>query len=127
MSNSERPLSPHLQVYKPQMTSVLSITHRATGAALVFGTFLVIAWVIAAATSEEAYSCINALVGSTIGMVCLFGWTVSLFFHLFNGIRHLFWDMGYLFELKNAFRAGWAVLGLTALFTAWVWCPVFFG
>jgi succinate dehydrogenase / fumarate reductase cytochrome b subunit len=127
MSNSERPLSPHLQIYKPQMTSVLSILHRMTGIALIVGSYLLIAWVIAAATSEEAYNCINDLVSSTVGKVLLFGWTIALFYHLFNGIRHLFWDMGYLFKLQNAFRAGWAVLGLTVLFTAWVWCPVLFG
>ena len=127
MSNSERPLSPHLQVYKPQMTSVMSILHRMTGAALALGTLLVIWWLVAAALGEDAYNTARGFTDSTLGTVLLFGWSVALFYHLCNGIRHLFWDMGFLFELKNAFRAGWFVLFMTVVLTALVWCPVFFG
>ena len=127
MSKSERPLSPHLQVYKPQMTTVLSITHRATGAALVLGTFMLVCWLVAAATGEDAYNDVRDFLASSVGQVLLFGWTVSVFYHLCNGIRHLFWDMGYLFKLQNAFRAGWLVLLMTVVLTTLVWCPVFFG
>lgn len=127
MSKSERPLSPHLQVYKPQMTTVLSITHRATGAALVLGTFMLVCWLLAAATGEDAFNAVRDFLASPVGGVLLFGWTVSVFYHLCNGIRHLFWDMGYLFKLQNAFRAGWLVLLMTLVLTTLVWCPVFFG
>ena len=126
-TTQERPLSPHLQTYKPQMTSAMSITHRATGVALVIGSLLVIWWLVAAAMGEEAYNCVKAFTESTIGTVMLFCWTVALFYHLCNGIRHLFWGIGFLFKLQNAFRAGWFVLFMTALLTGLVWCPVFWG
>ena len=125
MSQADRPLSPHLQVYKPQMTSVLSITHRVTGVALVLGTILIACVLIAAAMGQEAYKMVMGLVATTIGKVLLFGWTVALYFHLCNGIRHLFWDMGYLFKLKNAYRAGYIVLIATFLLTVGTWMVVF--
>lgn len=118
---SKRPLSPHLQVYKPQMTSVLSILHRACGVALAIGTLMVAWWLIAAATSEEAYNAAQAFAGSPLGTLMIFGWSVALFYHLSNGIRHLFWDLGYLFKLENAFRAGYLVLFATAALTASAW------
>lgn len=126
-TRTERPLSPHLQVYKPQMTSVMSILHRMTGAALGVGTLLVIWWLVAAAVGEEAYNTVRAFTESWVGTVLLFGWSVALFYHLCNGIRHLIWDTGYLFELKNAFRAGWFVLFMTVVLTALVWCPAIWG
>ena len=100
-TKKQRPLSPHLQVYKPQMTSVMSILHRATGVALVAGTLMVAWWLIAAATGPQAYAYAQDFAASPIGMVMIFGWSVALFYHLSNGIRHLFWDMGYLFKLDN--------------------------
>lgn len=118
---SKRPLSPHLQVYKPQMTSVLSILHRACGVALAIGTLMVAWWLIAAATSEEAYNTAQAFAGSTIGTLMIFGWSVALFYHLSNGIRHLFWDLGYLFKIENAYTAGYLVLLSTAILTAGAW------
>ena len=93
-----RPLSPHLQVYRPQITSVLSIFHRITGVALATGTLLMTAWLVSAATSPDLFYSVQAFIFSWLGTLLLFGWTVALFFHFFNGIRHLVWDAGYGFD-----------------------------
>ncbi len=118
-----RPLSPHLQIYRPQLTSVLSITHRATGVALAVGTLLLVWWLIAAATGPEEYALAQTVMSSWIGRVLLLGWTVALFYHLCNGIRHLFWDAGYGFELRTTYISGWLVIVATLVLTAltWVW------
>ncbi len=118
-----RPLSPHLQIYRPQLTSVLSITHRATGVALAVGTLLLVWWLIAAATGPEEYAVVQTVMSSWIGRLLLLGWTVALFYHLCNGIRHLFWDAGYGFELRTTYISGWLVILATLALTAltWVW------
>ncbi len=116
-----RPLSPHLQVYRPQLTSVLSITHRATGVALAVGTLLLVWWLVAAATGPEQFATVQWFLGTWLGKLMLIGWTFSLFFHLFNGIRHLFWDAGYGFELKAAYRSGWLVVFVSIVLTVLVW------
>jgi succinate dehydrogenase / fumarate reductase cytochrome b subunit len=118
-----RPLSPHLQVYRPQLTSVLSITHRATGVALAAGTLLLVWWLAAAASGPEQYATVQAVMGSWPGKLLLLGWTFSLFFHLANGIRHLFWDAGLGFELKTTYASGWAVVAASIVLTvlAWAW------
>lgn len=121
----ERPLSPHLQVYKPQLTSVMSILNRATGVALFIGTFMVAWWLIAAATSESAYNVAMGFAHTNIGTFILFGWSVALFYHLSNGIRHLCWDMGYLLKIKDAYKAGYLVMLSTIILTAVTWCSVF--
>lgn len=121
MKHAERPLSPHLQVYRPQMTSVLSILHRAAGVALALGLPLVAWWLAAAAAGPAAYSTVQRFAASPIGLFMIFGWSVALFYHLCNGIRHLIWDTGYLFELKNAYRAGYVVLLATAVLTGAAW------
>lgn len=118
---SKRPLSPHLQVYKPQMTSVLSIFHRMAGVALAIGTLMVAWWLIAAATSEEAYNTAQAFAGSKIGTLMIFGWSVALFYHLSNGVRHLIWDTGRLFKIENAYKAGYCVLAATVILTGITW------
>jgi succinate dehydrogenase / fumarate reductase cytochrome b subunit len=130
MPPAERPLSPHLQIYKPQLTSVLSISHRATGLTLAVGSLFLTWWLVAAAGSAGAFAAAQAFWGSWIGILLLFGWTFSLFFHLSNGVRHLVWDAGYGFELDTAYRSGWAVLIAAAALTiiAWVagliaWTP----
>lgn len=120
-NRSARPLSPHLQVYKPQLTSVLSITHRGTGIALSVGIVYLVAWLCAASSSADTYAIFAWFNGSVVGRIFLFGWTLCLFFHLFNGIRHLFWDAGYGFELKAAYNSGWAVVGATLASTAVSW------
>ena len=121
MSAQNRPLSPHLQVYRPQMTSILSITHRLTGVALVAGTLLFVYWLVAAASGAEAYETARGLIGSWFGRLLLFGWSLALFYHLCNGIRHLFWDAGIGFELPDAQRSGWAVLAATVILTLVTW------
>ncbi len=121
----ERPLSPHLQVYKPQLTSFMSILNRATGVALAIGTLMVVWWLLAAATSETAYNIAMGFAHTKIGTFMLFGWSVALFYHLTNGVRHLFWDAGYLLTIKKAYRAGYVVMLATAILTAVTWCSVF--
>ncbi len=119
-----RPLSPHLQVYRPQMTSVMSILHRATGYALAVGTIMMVWMLLAAATGADAFTVFTDFCASALGQVMLFGWSVALFYHMSNGIRHLIWDTGYLFKLKNAYRAGYVVLGMTVVMTGLFWLCV---
>ena len=122
MTSQNRPLSPHLQVYRPQLTSILSIVHRMTGVALAAGMLLLVYWLVSVAAGAEAYETARALIGSIFGRLLLFGWSIALFYHLCNGIRHLFWDLGLGYELPVAYRTGWAVmivtLGLTLL--SWI-------
>ena len=114
---TNRPISPHLQVYRPQLTSVLSILHRITGVALAIGTILLVYWLIAAASGPEAFASAEALIGSWLGRILLFGWTIALYFHLSNGIRHLFWDAGFGFELKTVYASGWTAVALAVALT----------
>jgi succinate dehydrogenase / fumarate reductase cytochrome b subunit len=120
-SKMKRPLSPHLQVYKPQLTSITSILHRVTGAALAVGTLMLAWWLIAAAMGEDAYNVVRAFTASPLGTFMLFGWSAALYYHLFNGIRHLIWDSVHLFKLKDAYAAGYLVLLLTVIFTGATW------
>ena len=118
---SSRPLSPHLQIYKPQLTSVLSITHRITGVGLSVGTLLLVAWIVAAAKGPDAFAIVSGFMRNPIGLLLLFGWSVALFYHLANGIRHLFWDAGYGYEIETAYRSGWIVVGATIVLTVLAW------
>jgi succinate dehydrogenase / fumarate reductase cytochrome b subunit len=121
MPPAPRPLSPHLQIYRPQLTSLLSVTHRATGVALTAGTLLLVYWLMAAAMGPEAFADAQALIGSWFGYLVLFGWSFSLFYHLANGIRHLFWDAGYGFELDQVYASGWVVVGASVGMTVLAW------
>lgn len=121
MSPAGRPLSPHLQVYRWQLTSVMSILHRATGIALSVGTILLVWWLGAASDGPEPYAGMQRFLGSWIGLLLLFGWSVALFYHLCNGIRHLWWDTGRGLELRSVYAGGWAVLGSTAALTIIAW------
>ncbi|WP_434054085.1 MAG: succinate dehydrogenase, cytochrome b556 subunit [Roseibium sp.] len=98
MSNADmrgnRPLSPHLQIYKPILTMVMSILHRITGAALYFGTILLAWWLIAAAAGPSYFDFVNEIYGSFIGRLILFGFTWALVHHMLGGLRHFIWDMG---------------------------------
>ena len=114
MAEANRPLSPHLQVYKPQLTSVLSITHRATGVWLAVGMIVLVWWLLAAATGPESYARVEGFLGSWLGVLLLLGWTYSLFYHLCNGIRHLAWDVGYGLDLPTTYATGWAVVAASA-------------
>jgi succinate dehydrogenase / fumarate reductase cytochrome b subunit len=119
---SNRPLSPHLQVYRLPMLAILSILHRATGIALSVGALYLATWVMYAASNPRAYAIFQSFNSSIVGRIVLGGWLFSAFYHLCNGIRHLFWDVGYGFELKDAQRSGWVVVivSLVATVVAWV-------
>ncbi len=119
----QRPLSPFMigPYYRPQLTSMLSITHRATGVFLSLGSVLLVAWLVAAATGAESYASVQAIMGAWYGQILLLGWTYAMFFHLCNGIRHLVWDAGYAFDLKNVYRGGYLVVIGSVLLTAGAW------
>jgi succinate dehydrogenase / fumarate reductase cytochrome b subunit len=119
--SASRPLSPHLQIYRPQITSVLSFGHRLTGLALSVGTLLLVWWLVALARGPDAFARAQGFVGSWLGRVLLLGWTFSLFFHLANGIRHLCWDAGYGFEIKTATVSGWVVVAASVALTVIAW------
>lgn len=123
-AQTQRPLSPHLQVYRLPMTAVLSITHRITGAVLMGGLFLLAGWLIAAALGEESYNHAMALAQSPFGLFVLFGWSACFYYHLCNGIRHLIWDTGRLFKLEHAAIANWVVLAGAAALTLATWLIV---
>ncbi len=116
-----RPLSPHLQVYSWLITSTLSIFHRLTGVVLSIGLLYLAVWLVIAAYYPQSYDAFADFSASPIGILIMAGWSVALYYHLFNGIRHLFWDMGKGFELKNVTRSGVAVLILTVIFTSLTW------
>ena len=117
MSSNSRPLSPHIQIYKPQLTSVLSITHRATGMFLCAGAVIFAWWVTALAAGPAAFETVRNALGSGVGRLLLAAWTFSFFFHLCNGIRHLFWDAGVGFELRTAYASGKAVVAASIAMT----------
>ena len=121
MAQVHRPLSPHLQVYRPQLTSVLSILHRLTGLALGVGTLLLVWWLAAAAGGPESFDIVQAFNASWLGRILLLGWTFALFYHLCNGIRHLAWDLGWGFELSSAYRSGWAAVAGSGALTVIAW------
>ena len=120
-----RPLSPHLQVYRPQLTSVLSISHRLAGMFLALGAIYLVLWVAAVAAGPDSYKAMQAFSASVIGRLLLLGWTVALFYHLANGLRHLFWDAGKGLDLKTAYASGWAVVAFTVLATIIAWVIAF--
>tara|TARA_B100000029_G_scaffold394871_1_gene392560 strand:- start:117 stop:494 length:378 start_codon:yes stop_codon:yes gene_type:complete len=121
-----RPLSPHLQIYKPQITSVLSIMHRITGVVLSFGTFLIVLWITTLSLGENFYQYYMIFIKSWFGNLILIGFTFALFYHLSNGIRHLFWDFGYGYELNTVFMSGVAVLISAFILTSIIWAYILF-
>ncbi|MEM1344753.1 MAG: succinate dehydrogenase, cytochrome b556 subunit [Pseudomonadota bacterium] len=118
VNRGNRPLSPHLTIYKPQYTSVLSILHRVTGCALTLGAMLVVWWFLAAATGPEAFALADGVLTSWFGILVLVGSAWALMYHTANGIRHLAWDMGFGFNLDNARRSGYAVVAASFAATA---------
>lgn len=121
MATQERPLSPHLQVYKPQITSVMSILHRATGVVLAFGSLVLAAWLVAAAGSAQAFATFNGLMGSLVGKLALFVFSACLVYHFLNGLRHLAWDTGRGYDIPKVYASGYAVLVLSVVLTAVLW------
>ena len=121
----QRPLSPHLGVYRWAPTMLASILNRATGIALSVGSLVLVWWLVAAATGPEAFATVQSFLGSPLGLLMLLGWTASLFFHLFGGLRHLAWDHGFLFAKPSLNPVSYLVLVLTALATALVWSAAY--
>jgi succinate dehydrogenase / fumarate reductase cytochrome b subunit len=116
-----RPLSPHLQVYKLPLPAILSILHRGTGVVLAIGTLLVTYWLAAIAGGEESFNTANAILGSWFGKLVLFGWTWALFYHFSNGIRHLMWDTGFGFDLPMVNLTSKIVVGASFVLTVLLW------
>ena len=125
--SANRPLSPHLQVYRLPLVAILSISHRITGVALSVGTLLLTWWVVSAAFGGPAYEAATGFIGSPIGYLLMFGWSVALFYHFCNGIRHLLWDIGKNFELSQTATANWVVIGGTIILTGITWVLVLGG
>jgi len=118
MAAGNRPLSPHLQVYRPQITSVLSILHRVSGAFLSLGIVVFTYWLTSLAAGPAAYAVATQRLGSWPGKLLLFCWLLAFSYHLLNGLRHLVWDMGKGFEIEQVERSGWAVLISSLLLAA---------
>ncbi|WP_421693641.1 succinate dehydrogenase, cytochrome b556 subunit [Aestuariivirga sp.] len=119
--NAGRPLSPHLQIYKRTLTMTMSIVHRITGLALYGGTILLVWWLLAAATSDAQFALVQAVFGSWIGLLVLFGFTWALIHHTLGGIRHLIWDVGHGFELKDVEMGARLTLASSIILTIAVW------
>lgn len=117
MAVQERPLSPHLLIYKPQITSVLSIMHRLTGLWLGAAALALVTWLLAVANGPQTYAGFMTIAGSPIGLIVVASWVFCLFYHLLNGIRHLAWDAGWGFELDQVSLTGWTVVLLAIVFT----------
>ncbi len=117
MEPVKRPLSPHLQVYKPQLTSILSITHRGTGVFLSLGALLLTCWLAGLATGEQAFNNLQQYSSAWYGKTILTGFVFSLYFHLGNGVRHLFWDAGLGLEISTTYKSGYAVVAFSIIMT----------
>jgi succinate dehydrogenase / fumarate reductase cytochrome b subunit len=125
MSNSTakrpRPLSPNVQIYRPQLTSVLSILNRVTGIFLSVCAVVLVIWLVAAATGPQAYAAVEVAIACWIGQIVLFGVTFAFFLHFCGGIRHLVWDTVHGFDLRSIYISGWAVVAASVALTAAVW------
>ncbi len=121
MATHKRPLSPHLGIYKPQLTSIMSILHRATGIVLAIGLLPLTYWFYSISLGPKAYEQMQNIIGSPIGLLLLFAWSFALFYHLCNGIRHLFWDAGMGFNIKTTYMSGYFVWIAAFALTAGAW------
>lgn len=117
MAAQQRPLSPHLQVYRPQITSMMSILHRVTGVLLALAAFVLTAWLVVSAGDTAAFDGFQFWAGSMFGKIALVSFTAALVYHFLNGIRHLLWDVGWGFELPKVYGSGYVVLGLSVIIT----------
>ena len=124
MSKEGRPLSPHLTIYRWPITMLLSILHRITGVALAVGLVAFVFWIEAIAFEAVPYDLFNEIMRSVIGQIALLAWLLSFFFHLSNGIRHLIWDTGQMFEKHQADLSAWFVLVSAVVMTAGYWFVV---
>jgi succinate dehydrogenase / fumarate reductase cytochrome b subunit len=124
MADTQRPLSPHLQIYKRQVQMMTSIVHRATGIALAVGSLLVVFGLLHLAAGEESFNQFKGIIGSPVGMVLLFGWSWALFYHLCNGIRHLIQDAGAGYSIPQFVRSSWLSVAGSIVLTVLVWAYV---
>ncbi|MCQ8279180.1 succinate dehydrogenase, cytochrome b556 subunit [Acetobacteraceae bacterium KSS8] len=115
-----RPLSPHLQVYRFQLSMFLSIANRIAGVAASFGTLLLVWWLVAAATGPVSFATVQSVVGSPIGILAMFGWTLALVYHFVAGLRHLAWDAGYGFDKTSFNKVGPIAVAVTLILTVLV-------
>jgi len=127
MAAGNRPLSPHLGIYRPQISSVLSILHRISGIFLAIGIIGLAYWLSALAGGPAAYADAVGVLGSGPGKLALFLWLLAFCYHFLNGIRHLFWDAGLGFEIQQVIRSGWAVLIGAAVLAATLWVGLMSG
>ena len=118
---NNRPLSPHLSIHKRVLTATFSIFHRISGIGLSFGSVLISIWIALIALGEEYFLIFKQISSSLFFVLFLILWTIGIFYHLFNGIRYLFWSFGYGLELKTVYNTSYAVMILTALSTFFVW------
>ncbi|MCE2952011.1 MAG: succinate dehydrogenase, cytochrome b556 subunit [Alphaproteobacteria bacterium] len=127
--DKQRPLSPHLQIYKPQITSVLSIFHRFTGVAVAGGMLTLVWWLVCLETWKtmpEYYEFFHSFFSGIVGRLFLIGVSLAFFYHLSNGIRHLLWDMGYGYDITTVEKTGWMVVFFTLIITALFWVSLLF-
>ena len=124
MAQTQRPLSPHLQIYKWQVQMVTSILHRATGIALAVGTLMVLWGLLSLAAGEDAFNQFKVCMSSPLGMILMIGWTWSLFFHLCNGIRHLIQDAGAGYAIAQFVRSCWLSVIISIVLTLLIWAYV---
>ncbi len=127
MASDNRPLSPHLQVYRPQITSVLSILHRITGVVMSFGALLLAYWLLALASGPVAYASALEVLGSVPAMLLMFAVSYCFFYHFCNGLRHLAWDAGWGFELPQVYASGWTVVIASIVLTLLFWVMLLAG
>ena len=121
MNNHDRPLSPHLSIYRWPVTMAASILHRATGVAMAVGFVVFAGWLFDAASGPDVYAAFLGYMDTTVGCVLLVGWSYAFFFHLSNGIRHLVWDTGRGLEKEQATRSAWFVIVVSVVLTAAFW------
>jgi succinate dehydrogenase / fumarate reductase cytochrome b subunit len=121
MNNNDRPLSPHISIYRWPVTMVTSILHRATGVAMAVGFLVLVGWLFDAASGPEVYDKFVGVMDTTIGCILLVGWSFAFFYHLSNGIRHLVWDTGRGLEKEQATASAWFVIAASIVLTAVFW------
>jgi len=121
MNNNDRPLSPHLSVYRWPVTMATSILHRASGVAMAGGFIVYVAWLFDAASGPDVYAMFLGYIDTTLGCILLVGWSWAFFFHLSNGIRHLVWDTGRGLEIEQATRSAWFVIVASIILTTVFW------
>lgn len=127
MAQANRPMSPHLGIYRWQVSNTLSILHRMSGMFLTMGALVLTAWLVAAASGADAYETLTILLRSPLGLLLLAGWSLAFFYHLCNGIRHLAWDVGHGFTIHGSRVTGWTVVVTACIFTAVFWLVVLLG